>query len=78
MVRSATLYGTSGCHLCDNALAIIQPLLLRFDVLLTQIDISGNEALEDQYGIRIPVLACNGKELGWPFNAAEVEELLTS
>lgn len=78
MVQSAVLYGTIGCHLCDNAVVIISPALLRFNVQLAQVDIAGNEALENLYGIRIPVLVFNGKELSWPFSTEEVERLLAT
>jgi len=78
LIQSAVLFGTSGCHLCDTAFAIISPILLQLDVELTLIDIAGSDTLEERYGVRIPVLVFNGKELGWPFEAADVERLLAT
>jgi len=47
---------------------------------LTVVDIAAGYANDDaliaQYGERIPVLAVAGLELDWPFNAADVQQLL--
>lgn len=61
------LYGTLGCHLCEDA----EALLAAQGLPVTVIDIADDDALMDRYGTRIPVLrhAVNGAELGWPFDA---------
>ncbi|HEY0961097.1 MAG TPA: glutaredoxin family protein [Pseudomonadales bacterium] len=76
MAASLYLYGTAGCHLCEQAEALLEPFVragvFRFEV----IDISTDDALVERYGIRIPVLAveADGRtlELGWPFDQAQV------
>ena len=68
---------TSGCHLCEQAHEMAR-YLMKHDpevadtVNLEMIDIANDDALVEQYGIRIPVLVCLSRELGWPF---ELEEL---
>jgi len=69
------LYGTYGCHLCDQArellLGIDDPPL-RFD----EVDILDDAELEQRLGVRIPVLrhVASGQELGWPFDQQQVIE----
>lgn len=64
-----TLYTTVGCHLCDQALALLDPWLQK-GLKLALVDIAEDDLLMARYGVRIPVVAsfC-GAELGWPFTA---------
>jgi hypothetical protein len=68
------LYGTVGCHLCEQAKAVIELA----GATATYIDIIDDDALYEQYGMRIPVLlrAGTGSELGWPFNEMDVLQFL--
>jgi hypothetical protein len=77
MTVELVLYSTSACHLCEQALALIQPLL-GDTVQLRELDISGSQELFQRYGTTIPVLRApsTGRELNWPFTAAEVLRLL--
>lgn len=70
------LYGTAACHLCEEALAIILPLASASNITVQSIDIAGNDLLEERYGTRIPVIAYNMKELGWPFNLDQATTFL--
>ena len=72
-------YTTDGCHLCEQALSIVQPLAARHKTELQLIDIATNEHLVAEYGLRIPVLKnlANGDELGWPFGEAEVLKMIS-
>lgn len=68
-----TLYGTSACHLCEDALAIVLPLAQDRGICLKRVDIAGNESLEIRYGLTIPVLSSSTEgDLCWPFGADEV------
>ena len=51
------LYTTLGCHLCDDALAITQPILDKKGWAVSLVEIADSPELIDRYGIRIPVLA---------------------
>jgi hypothetical protein len=72
MAVKLILYGTSACHLCDEALATVQPIATAFEMPLHQVDIAGDESLEARYGVRIPILVFNRQELGWPFDTTMV------
>jgi glutaredoxin len=58
-----TLYSRPGCGLCDEARDVMQGVRERADFDLEEVDISGDDALELAYGIRIPVVAIDGEEL---------------
>jgi hypothetical protein len=70
------LYGTSACHLCEEATAILLPITSASGIAMLQVDIADEDELMTRYGLRIPVLACNGLELDWPFNAEQIVEFL--
>jgi hypothetical protein len=73
------LFGTYGCHLCEQAREIIQDCLSdRFDQWVEPIDIAEIEQWQAQFAIRIPVLYHpeSQKELGWPFDQTQVEEFI--
>lgn len=69
MMQTLILYSTLGCHLCEQALALVTPLLPA-DCRIQEVDISDCDQLLEQYGVRIPVLKreSDGAELGWPFD----------
>ena len=58
-----TLYGKPGCHLCDEARAVVQRVRARRAFELREVDVSLDPALYREYGERIPVLAVDGEEL---------------
>jgi glutaredoxin len=62
-VPTVTLYGKPGCHLCDEARAVVKEALAGRDVDLKEVDVTLDPALERRYGDRIPVLAVDGEEL---------------
>lgn len=70
-----TLYVTRGCHLCEEALAVLGEAGLGHAV--QAVEIGYDETLAERYGVRIPVLrvVTTGRELDWPFTAAEVRAL---
>jgi predicted N-acetyltransferase YhbS len=77
---SFILYGTSACHLCEQAEALLASLPLTTPVPLDVVDISDDDSLLACYGTRIPVLqrvqAGETQELDWPFSAAQALALL--
>jgi glutaredoxin len=56
---SLVLYGRPGCHLCDDARAV----LLRIGHPFEEIDIESDHALLRRYLERIPVVVLDGEEL---------------
>lgn len=72
------LYSTVGCHLCEQAKAILWPLLQHYQYCLSEIDIAASDKLIERYGIKIPVLAVENydAELNWPFTVQEADVFL--
>lgn len=62
-MTTVLLYSRPGCHLCDDARAVILAERARTPFAFEEIDISGDHALELEYGIRIPVVLVDGEEL---------------
>jgi glutaredoxin len=56
------LYSRPGCGLCDRAREVLEAQRARTPFELTEIDISGDDALELEFGIRIPVVSVDGRE----------------
>ena len=57
------LYSRPRCGLCDEARRTILAVRERILFDLREVDISGDDALELEYGIRIPVVLVDGDEL---------------
>ena len=74
MTNQYILYGTSACHLCEEAEAIIKlaeeeshnPYIFK--------DIVDDDDLMQEFGLIIPVLKCpaTNEQLNWPFNKDEL------
>jgi glutaredoxin len=58
-VSGLVLYGRPGCHLCDDARAVLQRIGQPFD----EVDIESDDKLLARYLERIPVIALDGTEL---------------
>jgi len=58
-VRRITLYGRPGCHLCDDARAILDRVGEPYD----EVNIEDDDDLHRRYLERIPVVAVDGDEL---------------
>jgi hypothetical protein len=72
-----TLYGTKGCHLCDEAEVLLTQAQMAVTFEWQYIDIALDDNLVKKYGIRIPVLEKEtGQLLNWPFSLLDVVELV--
>jgi glutaredoxin len=58
-VNALVLYSRPGCHLCDDARAVLQRVGHPFE----EVDIESDDALMRRYLERIPVVALGGEEL---------------
>jgi glutaredoxin len=54
--REITLYTRPGCHLCEEAKALIEPILDEFSATLREVDIDQDAVLQQTYGTDIPVI----------------------
>ncbi|HLD68725.1 MAG TPA: glutaredoxin family protein [Pseudomonas sp.] len=77
MLPECQLLGTLGCHLCEQAEAVLMPFV-EHGLLVELIDIAEREDWVDDYALRIPVLRRldNGDELDWPFEAEQIASFL--
>lgn len=72
------LYVTANCHLCMDAIDLIQ--VSDADLDLSIIDIIDNSNLYTQYERTIPVLKSriSGAELNWPFSLESLQIFLST
>ena len=76
-MQQITLYTGPNCHLCEQAKALLYPLLTERGMRLVEVNIQTDPELQKNYAIRIPVVVfANGEEKGWPFTAAQIGRLL--
>jgi glutaredoxin len=74
-----TLYGKPGCHLCEEARAIVDEVREHRPFELEEVDITRDPALEARYRERIPVVVIDGEEaLELVIEASELERCLAS
>jgi glutaredoxin len=57
-----TLYGKPGCHLCEEARAVIDAVRAERPFELEEVDVSLDPVLHRRYGERIPVVAIAGED----------------
>jgi glutaredoxin len=62
-MRTVTLYGRPGCHLCDEARSVLERLRETAPFRLQEVDIESDDGLFKRYLERIPVVALDGEEL---------------
>jgi glutaredoxin len=73
-MKSYTLFGTEGCHLCDEAGNLLQAAHVDYE----KIDIVNDDDAWQRYSVRIPVLRhIDGEELDWPFDTQALLQFLT-
>ena len=69
------LYGTKGCHLCDNAEQLLIQAQCVLPITWQYIDIALDENLVTKYGSKIPVLVNpEGHVLYWPFSLLDIQK----
>ena len=63
MTRTVTFYGRPGCHLCDEALVVVDRVRERVPFALERRNIETDDRWMLAYLERIPVVAIDGLEL---------------
>jgi glutaredoxin len=56
-----TIYGRTGCHLCEDALITLQSMQEELNFEIEEILIDDNEELAKKYGEQIPVTLIDGE-----------------
>ena len=74
MTAELILYGTSGCHLCEEAETLLaQAVACQSPPPSFRVrDIIEDAELLARYGTRIPVLTAAESELNWPFSQTDL------
>jgi hypothetical protein len=62
-MKKVSLYSRHGCHLCEVVEEQLQRLQKQHPFELEIVDIAGDPALEELYGMEIPVVMLDGKKL---------------
>jgi glutaredoxin len=57
-----TLYTRPGCHLCDDARAVVAAVCSELGESYAEVDIDGSERLTRAYGEEIPVTLVDGRQ----------------
>ncbi|MCH0541361.1 glutaredoxin family protein [Streptomyces sp. MUM 203J] len=60
--RTVTLIGKPGCHLCDDARAVVQQVCAETGALWEEKDIEQDEQLYRAYWEQIPVVLVDGEQ----------------
>lgn len=73
-----TLYGREGCHLCDDARAVIERVCADLGESFVEVDIDSDEDLYDRFGEEIPVTFVDGRQHDfWRVDEARLRAALT-
>jgi glutaredoxin len=71
------LLSRAGCHLCEDAAAILRRLAGELGFRYAEIDIDEDARLQDEYSDRVPVILIDGKEHGyWRVEEARLRRAL--
>ncbi len=70
----ASLFTTSGCHLCEIAFIELKKLqkIGRIESI-KEVEITNSDKLMKKYGVSIPVVKIFEHELYWPFERSDLE-----
>lgn len=72
------LYSKPGCHLCDDARAVIEAVCAEVGETYDEVDITGSDELVRRFGEEIPVTFVDGSQHDfWRVDAARLREALS-
>ena len=74
-----TLYSRPGCHLCDDARAVIEAVCAELGEQFVELSIDDDPALQERYGEEIPVTLVDGRQHDfWRVDADRLRAALRS
>lgn len=74
-----TLYSRPGCHLCDDARAVIERVCDEVGTSYAKISIDGDPDLERRFGHEVPVTFVDGRQHDyWRVDPTRLTAALTS
>jgi hypothetical protein len=75
-MKQVIFYTKQGCHLCEEACKLLMGTVVDVPLQIDVVDISfdHNRDFHAKYFLHIPVLTFSdtGRELTWPFTAADI------
>jgi glutaredoxin len=78
MTARVTLYSRPGCHLCDDARAVIAAVCGELGEEFVEISIDGDPELQRRFGEEIPVTLVDGKQHDfWRVDPVRLRRALT-
>jgi len=79
MSVTVTLIGKPGCHLCDDAKAVVASVTgPMMDVATEEVSLEDNPLWSELYGELIPVILVNGEEIAhWRIEPQTLEQAIT-
>tara|TARA_B110000503_G_scaffold23921_1_gene37508 strand:- start:1425 stop:1664 length:240 start_codon:yes stop_codon:yes gene_type:complete len=60
-VIEVSIYSRANCHLCEQALEVLEQIVVEIPFAITKILIDGDKELEEKYGEQVPVILINGE-----------------
>lgn len=73
--RSVVVYTRVGCHLCEQAEAVVRRVARRHDVRV--VDIDADPEITERYTVRVPVVEVDGREIAeFQVDAATLRQAL--
>lgn len=61
--RAVTVYTRQGCHLCQEAEAVVRRVARRHDIRIVDVDVDADPAITERYTVRVPVIEVDGTEI---------------
>ncbi len=62
MTARVTLYARVGCHLCDDARAVVERVCAELGEAFEEVDVDTDPALLERFGEEIPVTFVDGRQ----------------
>ena len=79
MTARVTLYSKPGCHLCDDARAVVEGVCAELGESFDEVDITTSPDLMARYGEEIPVTFVDGRQHDyWRVDADRLRAALTA
>lgn len=76
--RTVELLSRPGCHLCDDARAVVERVTAEAGLAWTETDVDQVPALQAEFGDLVPVVRVDGKEMGhWRIDEAKLRRAVT-
>ncbi len=73
-----TLYSRPGCHLCEQARAVVEQVCVELGEAYVEVSIDDDPALQERFGEEIPVTFVDGRQHDfWRVDADRLRAALT-